>query len=314
MAIVFMAYSHADEKLRNELEKHLASLRREEVISTWHDRRIMPGEEIDSQISTQLNEAKIIILLVSADFLASDYCYNIEMTRAMERHEEGAAHVIPVILRPCDWQDAPFGKLKAVPEDGKPVIKCASLDEGFLEVVRAVRQAIEPSSSHPTKPEPTTPPTTANLSAQTTPRSDNLKIKKDFNNHDYYTFLNEGFEYIAQYFKNSLNELQARNSNVSSEFKRIDVSHLEARVFVGGQEGSVCSIWIDKKDEYEIFFFNDVMGNGKSYHEVLAVVDDGYKLAFDSTMLDPLESLPDRTLSYEGASEYLWLLFIKILQ
>ena len=136
MASVFMSYSHTDEELRKELEKHLAGLRRQGVISSWHDRRIGPGEEIHGEISAHLDAADIILLLVSADFLASDYCYDVEMTRAMERHKQGTARVIPVILRPCDWQEAPFGSLKACPTDGKPVVKHTSLDDGFLEVAQ----------------------------------------------------------------------------------------------------------------------------------------------------------------------------------
>ena len=128
MAHVFFSYSHADEELRNELEKHLAGLLRQRVITTWHDRRIGPGDELHDQIDEQLNAADIVLLLVSADFLASDYCYDVEMARAMERHEGGEARVIPVILRSCDWHGAPFGTLMAVPPDGKPVVKHATLD------------------------------------------------------------------------------------------------------------------------------------------------------------------------------------------
>ena len=152
MASVFISYSHADEELRQKLEKHLAALRRQGVISTWHDRRIGPGEEIHNQISAQLDSADIIIILVSADFLASDYCYKIEMTRAMARHDEGTARVIPVILRPCDWHGVPFGKLKAVPTNGKPVVKHATLDDGFVEVTQAVREAAESLDSVTARP------------------------------------------------------------------------------------------------------------------------------------------------------------------
>ena len=92
MAHVFFSYSHADEELRNELEKHLSVLRRKGVITTWHDRRIGPGKSLHGQIDDQLNCADIVLLLVSADFLASDYCFDVEMTHAMERHEQGTAH------------------------------------------------------------------------------------------------------------------------------------------------------------------------------------------------------------------------------
>src|SRR5688500_2898091 len=138
---LFYWYSHADELLRDELEKHLAMLRRQGVIEAWHDRRILAGDPIDQRISTELEEAGIILLLVSSDFLASNYCYDREMSRALERHAAGEARVIPVILRPCDWQHAPFGRRLATPRDGKPVVKWPSQDEGFLDVVRSIRAA-----------------------------------------------------------------------------------------------------------------------------------------------------------------------------
>ena len=130
---VFFSYSHQDEGLRNELEKHLSVLRRQGVIDIWTDHRIGPGEEIGGEIDRHLESADIILLLVSPDFLNSDYCYDIEMKRAMERHERGEARVIPIILRPCDWQSAPFGGLKALPADGNPVSKHQSLDDAFVE-------------------------------------------------------------------------------------------------------------------------------------------------------------------------------------
>uniref|UniRef100_A0A1X7T833 TIR domain-containing protein n=1 Tax=Amphimedon queenslandica TaxID=400682 RepID=A0A1X7T833_AMPQE len=114
MTTIFISYSHSDEKMWKELEKHLSTLRRQGVINTWYDRLIGPGEDIHGQINDHLNSADIILLLVSADFLASDYCYDIEMKRAIERHNKGEARVIPVILRPCDWHGAPFGRLNAV--------------------------------------------------------------------------------------------------------------------------------------------------------------------------------------------------------
>jgi TIR domain len=118
---LFYSYSHKDEKLRDQLEDHLAMLKREGVIRGWHDRRISAGREWEGQLDKHLDSADIILLLTSSAFLASDYCYDVEVKRAMERHEAREARVIPVILRACDWHSAPFGKLQAFPKDGKPV-------------------------------------------------------------------------------------------------------------------------------------------------------------------------------------------------
>jgi len=228
MTSVFMSYSHTDEALRDELEKHLAGLRRQEVITTWHDRRIGPGEELHGQISAQLDAADIILLLVSADFLASNYCYDVEMNRAMERHEQESARVIPVILRPCDWHGAPFGKLMAVPTDGRPVVKHATLDDGFLEVSRAVRQAAESLGSGTTTVTPSGNTEGTDTPTPSGPRSSNLRIKQDFTDRERHAYLNEAFDYVARYFENSLLELQARNGDVETDFRRIDANRFEA--------------------------------------------------------------------------------------
>jgi len=165
---LFYSYSHKDEALRDELETHLTLLRRHGVVRGWHDRRIPAGTEWAGQIDQHLEAADVILLLVSADFLASDYCYDKEMKRALERHGAGAARVIPVILRPCDWQSAPFWKLQALPKDGKPVATWKDRDEAFTDIARGIREAVAslaagaPDHSAPAPPaEVVTPPPTA---------------------------------------------------------------------------------------------------------------------------------------------------------
>jgi hypothetical protein len=118
MANLFFSYSHRDEALRDELEIHLTALKRQGILTTWHDRRIGAGNEFDHSISEHLKSADIVLLLISPYFIASDYCFEVEMKGALERHENKQATVIPVILHPCDWHDMPFGKLIASPTDG----------------------------------------------------------------------------------------------------------------------------------------------------------------------------------------------------
>ena len=144
MKSVFFSYSHKDEALRNQLETHLAMLKRQGVISTWHDRRLVAGDNLDHGIATELDRADIILLLVSSDFLASDYCYGVEVDRALKRNAAGEARVIPIILRPCEWHGAPFGKLLAAPTDGRPVTKWPDIDDAFLDITKAIRAAAMP--------------------------------------------------------------------------------------------------------------------------------------------------------------------------
>lgn len=129
--------------MRSRLEAHLSSLKRERLISGWHDRKIKPGTEWKGQIDDHLNSSRIILLLISADFLASDYCYDVEMDRALARHDAGEARVIPIILRPCDWPWSRFGKLQALPRDGKPVSDWSTHDQAFNEIARGIRRVVE---------------------------------------------------------------------------------------------------------------------------------------------------------------------------
>jgi hypothetical protein len=137
---VFYSYAHRDEELRDELARHLKLLERQGAISSWHDREIAAGAELDTEISQHLLDAEIILLLVSSDFLASDYIWSKELKVALDRHSKGSARVVPIILRPCDWHSAPFHHLKALPRDGKPVSKWRSKDEAFTEIAKSLRQ------------------------------------------------------------------------------------------------------------------------------------------------------------------------------
>lgn len=139
---VFISYSHADEAFKKELEKHLKLLVRTNFIEPWQDRQIEGGMNIDDQINTHLSNAEIILLLISADFIHSDYCYSRELKAALQKHEQGEARVVPVILRKCAWHSAEFGMLNALPADGKPIKSFIDQDEGFTSVVEGLKTIV----------------------------------------------------------------------------------------------------------------------------------------------------------------------------
>ncbi len=139
---LFYSYSHKDERFRESLQTQLKVLQRRGVIAEWHDRKIGAGKEWAREIDAHLDSAEIILLLVSAHFLASDYCSGKEMVRALERHDANEARVIPIILQPCLWEDeAPFAKLQALPKDRKPVTKWPNRADAYLDIARGIRAA-----------------------------------------------------------------------------------------------------------------------------------------------------------------------------
>ena len=139
---VFVSYSHKDEIFREELGEHLSNLKRQGTIEEWYDRKIAPGADWASEIDTNLNTAQIILLLISPAFMNSDYCYGVEMKRALERNDAKEARVIPIILRPVDWENTPFARLQARPTYARPVSKWDDRDEAYLDIVQGIRMAI----------------------------------------------------------------------------------------------------------------------------------------------------------------------------
>ena len=154
---LFYSYAHKDESSRTELETHLKILERQGLIQPWKDRDIEASEEWRKEISERLESADIILLVISANFIHSDFCYNTEMKRAMERQAKGDARVIPVIVKDCNWPNAPFGDLQALPKNGKAVETWDNKDtawrnvsEGIEKVIHSLRKKRREDAKDPT--------------------------------------------------------------------------------------------------------------------------------------------------------------------
>lgn len=140
---LFYSYAREDEVFRQALDKHLSALKRTGVIAPWHDRRITPGGDWAHEIDRHLEDAHLILLLVSADFLDSDYCWGVEMERALEIHRAGSARVIPVMVRPVDIEGVPFANLQALPREAKPITEWRNPDSAWADVARGIRAAAQ---------------------------------------------------------------------------------------------------------------------------------------------------------------------------
>src|SRR5450631_3200660 len=139
---VFCCYAREDLEILTHFQKHLASLQRQGLITMWSDSNINAGAEWEKELHQHLESADIILLLISPDFMASDYCYSTEMGRAIARHNEGSAVVIPILLRSTFWLNAPFAKLQMVPTDAKPITSWSDRDDAFHDITRQVNQVV----------------------------------------------------------------------------------------------------------------------------------------------------------------------------
>lgn len=316
MAKLFFSYSHKDEELRNELETHLALLKRQGVISSWHDRRISAGSDFTQTISSELESSQIILLLVSANFLASDYCYEKEMTRALDKHKDGSAVVIPVILHPCDWQSAPFGHLRATPTDGKPVSMFANQHEAFTIVAKDIREAAKSESTTKLSSSEAERLVGSGILMHQGDRSSNLRIKRKFDDHERDEFLEDSYEYIARYFDGSLQEFSARNPNIKTRFKRLSDTSFTAFIYDSGERIAQCSIWLSGSSfgSPGIAFSQSGDGQTNSYNESISVVDDGYTLQLKPLGMQMFSGRREDALSKQGAAEYYWSMLVRPLQ
>ncbi len=321
MATLFMSYSHADEAMRDRLEKHLAMLKREGLIETWHDRRIVPGQPLDPTIMAQIESADVFLFLLSVDFIDSHYCYDVEMGRALERQAAGEADVVPVILHTCEWLRTPLGKLVGVPNDGKPIGKAPYPEDAYMEVAKAVRRVI---AARQPAPVPSGPALRPGLSSppprpavtRSHPRSSNLAIRKTITDADRHSFLEDGFEFIARFFEESLSELERRNPGVEGKLRRNGADVFTARAYRAGKQEAECRIRLGGMiSSSSISFSYDANASAGSSNEMLSVKEDDQGLMFDALGMTTMMSGRDaKGLSPQGAAEFLWDLFIRSMQ
>jgi hypothetical protein len=139
---VFISYAHKDEKLKDELLEHLSGLKKNEIISDWTDREILAGERWEERIKENLEDSRLILFLVSASFMHSDYIKNIEIKRSIERHEKGEAVIVPIIIRSCDFKSLPLHEFQALPKNAKPIEDWKPRNKGWLDVINQLKNII----------------------------------------------------------------------------------------------------------------------------------------------------------------------------
>src|SRR5262249_10187360 len=144
---LFYSFADEDEEFRRALETHLAMLKWQGMIADWHHRKISAGASLQEEVDEQIEAADIVLFLISSDFLASEYCYGVEMARAIARHEQGKARLIPVLVRAADWEDSPVGRLAPLPANRVPVKSAPDPDKAWTEVAKGVRQLVEEISA-----------------------------------------------------------------------------------------------------------------------------------------------------------------------
>lgn len=316
MATIFFSYSHADEKLRDQLDVHLAALKRQGIIETWHDRRISVGKNLGTSIDEHLETADIILCLVSPEFIASDYCYSREMKRALERHEKGEARVIPVILRHCEWEHTPLRDLRGTPRDNRPIVAWPDRDEAFKYVVQDIRTALVEMGHDSTTATKfvQSPQTTLSEAEPTRPRSSNLHIKREFTDLERDTFLRDSFEFIAEFMATSIEELKKRHPNIEGGTQRLDAKRFTAALYKNGKKQSAMTVFVGGMFGAGISFNSTDTGDSSSSNGGFTLQDGPDELRFNANLFDFGRSAHPKGLEAIHVAEVLWERLIMPLQ
>lgn len=140
---IFFSYAHEDEDLMDAVRRQLIAFERRGLILKWHDRKIPPGDEWRKVIDDRIRIARIVLLFLSPYFIESDYCYEFEMMVALKRHAHGEAVVIPIVLRPCPWQETPLAFLQALPKDGRAVTTWRNRDQVSLTIAEEIMKVVK---------------------------------------------------------------------------------------------------------------------------------------------------------------------------
>jgi hypothetical protein len=311
VARLFVSFSHEDEQYRAQLQKALALLQREKHIEIWHDHLIRAGD-FEKQISAELEAADVILLMVSPDFIASDYCFGIEMKRALERHKDGSAVVIPIIVRPCDWKSAPFAHLTALPKYGKAIVKWPSYDDAYFDIVQFIRDLVTTKLSRPEDASEARAlvTTVTGTVAPARPRSGSLSLRREFTDIDRDNYLDEGFSFIRAFFENSMEEIAPRNPGYEATLRVVSPHAFTGTLYKSGNKVAGCYIRIGSEfgRSRQIAYSNSDTGRDNSLNEALRVNADDQTMFL--TVLMGNWSGSQEKLTYEGAAEKLWQMFI----
>lgn len=250
MTTGFISYTHADTALKEQLVRHLAPLRREGLIDLWHDGLLHPAEHLDPAVQAALAASDVVILLVSADFIASEYCYEQEMLRAFARQRDGTVRVIPVILRPCQWKGVPIGndetlsEFVALPKDGKAVTSWSDTDTAFDDAACAIRHMLKSGNGNSTHDKAgSASRSNARARPLRTGSTSLLGIAAKPTDLDRDRFLRNGYMTTAALFEEKLAELKASDTRIDTDFERIDSRSFAASVYLDGKRVGQVSIW-----------------------------------------------------------------------
>lgn len=304
---IFISYSHKDKQVLGKLKTHLTMLKRDKLISLWSDKEISAGGNLDKEIAKAQQNSLIFMPIVSPDFLASNYCYEIEMETALQKETNGDVRIIPIIAEPCDWMNSPLSKFKALPEDGRPIADWTNQNAAYLNVAQELRNLIKLNIK-----------STGTQNSEVVLSSRKVKIKKTFSSIDKSIFRDKSFEQIETYFSSSCTEISLIDG-IQTHFEKMNQNAFTATIVNRkkiGAESSI-TIWNNKGDNFslgDITIVYSAHASAGTSNERISTEHDDYKqfLTFDMFHFhnNYNKQEDEQKLTAEKVAEMIWNNFV----
>lgn len=302
----FISYSHHDKAALDRLHVHLKNLTRGGHIETWYDRDILAGSDLNAEIARELEAADLFLLLVSPDFIASDYCVEREMKRAVERHAAGAARVVPIIVEECDWKAmGELRQLKAVPTDGKAISEWANSNTAYLNVVQELRRIIEADGLPAAVAKAVAEPVAVRHATT------RYRAKRQFDQIDKSDFRDAAFVTIKDYFRRATMEIDSIDG-LRSRFVDRGATSFGATIVNGGHRNGTAHITVHCRNSNvamgDIYYSFSENAGANTANGGFNVSADDYEQFMIQTM--NVFSKANERLTPERAAEVIWNEFI----
>ena len=294
---MFISYSHLDEARLDRLHKHLMPLRRDGLLSDWFDQEIKAGEKFDDKISDALAKADIFLACVSADYIASSYCYEKELKEALTLAGAGKLSIVPIIFEPCEWQQTPLGQFKAVPKDGKAISLFTNQDVALLDVVLELRRLLG------AKKEASRNSSTA-VSESSVPSPSRYRVRREFDELDKRDFVEKSFGEMYEFFAASVNEINSL-PEIEAQLSERSQEHFSCTIINRGVKRGFETINIRKGGSWgaiDILFGED--NRRGSSNGGFGIEANEYELYLTSTLLS--YSSRKEQLDARSAAKLLW--------
>lgn len=309
----FFSYSHHDSKYLEAVHKHLSQVKRDGLITTWYDREILAGSRFSDEIVKELDSSQLFIAIVSPDFISSNYCYDVEMTRALKKNDAGEMRIISIIVEPCEWKQTPLSNLKAVPRDGFPVSEWTNPNKAYLDIATELRVIAEAEKNQneigTLRPEMSQPDQVGSRAT-----SSRYRVKRSFDQIDKSDFNRRSFDSVRDYFQRAIAEID-QIQTIKARFENYTDTSFGAKILNSQYEHGDSAITVHMSNGGsglgDIYYSNSEHSDPGTANGWFSVQATDYEMLYDGSSMGRVFGDSFERGSADEVACFLWADFVR---